>query len=97
MSESLLSGVDWQSMSVRCVVNGVTRQDGQLTEMFMTPHRLIAWVSQHLTLNAGDVVSLGTPPGVNALVHGDSLETMLCVDSEPVLRLHNPVEEMTSS
>lgn len=92
MSDELLSGVEWSRMSVRCIVNGTTRQDGQLTDMFMTPHRLIAWVSQHMTLNAGDVVSLGTPPGVNALVDGDVMQTLLCVDSQPVLRLHNPVE-----
>ena len=96
MRDSLLSAVDWKRMSVLCVVNGETRQDGRLTEMFMTPHRLIAWVSHHLTLNAGDVVSLGTPPGVNTLVEGDTVETILCVDSEPILRLQNSVEGVNS-
>ncbi len=92
MSEELLSNVDWKRLSVQCVVNGEVRQNGQLTEMFMEPFELIAWVSRHLTLYAGDVVSLGTPPGVNAIVHGDVLETILCVDSEPVMRLENTVE-----
>ena len=91
MSDELVTGVSWRRLSVRCLVNGELRQRGSLCDMYMEPFELIAWVSRHLTLNAGDVVSLGTPPGVNCLLAGDELQTMLCVDEQPTICISNRV------
>ena len=91
MSLEILERIAWQNLSVSCSVNGQLRQHGKLTEMFMTPFALLSWLSVQLTLNPGDVVALGTPPGVGVIKHGDSLETVLYADSQPRLTLTNPV------
>ena len=36
--------------------------------MRMSPFSLVAWVSQHMSLNQNDVVLLGTAPGVAPIV-----------------------------
>ena len=45
-------------------VNGELRQQANTAELLMPVAELVAYVSQFLTLNEGDVVSTGTPGGV---------------------------------
>lgn len=45
-------------------VNGQERQHASTADMIFKPHYLVAYVSQFMTLNAGDVIYTGTPPGV---------------------------------
>jgi len=39
--------------------------------------RLIGFIAEHFSLQAGDVISTGTPAGVGALQSGDTLELSL--------------------
>ena len=45
-------------------VNGEIRQDAGTAELVMPVADVVAYVSQFITLNAGDIVSTGTPGGV---------------------------------
>ena len=45
-------------------VNGEMRQQASTTELIMPVAELVAYTSRFLTLNAGDIVSTGTPGGV---------------------------------
>jgi 2,4-didehydro-3-deoxy-L-rhamnonate hydrolase len=45
-------------------VNGVTRQKSNTEQMVFGVADLVSYVSQFMTLLAGDVISTGTPPGV---------------------------------
>ena len=45
-------------------MNGELRQHASTAELIMPVAELVAYVSQFMTLNAGDVVSTGTPGGV---------------------------------
>ncbi|MBQ7024750.1 MAG: fumarylacetoacetate hydrolase family protein [Akkermansia sp.] len=45
-------------------VNGELRQDASTAELIMPVADLVAYVSRFITLNAGDIVSTGTPGGV---------------------------------
>lgn len=45
-------------------VSGVRRQDGSTKTMIFSVPTLIAYLSQFMTLEPGDVVTTGTPPGV---------------------------------
>ncbi len=45
-------------------VNGELRQHASTAELIWPVEKLVAYVSQFMTLNAGDVVSTGTPGGV---------------------------------
>jgi len=55
---------DPQKLSIRLDVNGRRYQDGSTATMVYTVPFLIAYLSQFMTLQPGDVVATHTPPGV---------------------------------
>ncbi len=55
---------DPQSLAIRCTVNGETRQDDTTANMVFSVARIIAFVTEAITLEPGDVIYTGTPPGV---------------------------------
>jgi 2-keto-4-pentenoate hydratase/2-oxohepta-3-ene-1,7-dioic acid hydratase in catechol pathway len=55
---------DPQKLPMWLKVNGETRQDGSTATMVFGVKHLVAYLSQFMSLNPGDIVSTGTPPGV---------------------------------
>jgi fumarylpyruvate hydrolase len=55
-------------------VNGETRQKGDLSEMIWNVPEMIAYLSNLITLRAGDLIMSGTPAGVGPVKRGDKLE-----------------------
>ncbi|MGB3866589.1 MAG: fumarylacetoacetate hydrolase family protein [Xanthobacteraceae bacterium] len=55
-------------------VNGVEKQNGNLTELIWSVPEIIAKLSEQVALDAGDIILTGTPAGVGALVPGDRIE-----------------------
>ena len=55
---------DPQSLSIGCSVNGEVVQDSSTAQMIFSVAELVAFVSRTITLEAGDVLATGTPPGV---------------------------------
>ncbi len=55
---------DVRALGLQLTVNGVLRQDGNTREMVFDVHFLVHYISQFMTLEAGDVISTGTPTGV---------------------------------
>jgi 2,4-didehydro-3-deoxy-L-rhamnonate hydrolase len=45
-------------------VNGVQMQKGNTSTMVFNCYYIVHYLSQFMTLEAGDVISTGTPPGV---------------------------------
>ena len=52
------------SLAMRLAVNGVQRQQGNTRTMIFDVPFLIHYLSQFMTLEPGDLISTGTPPGV---------------------------------
>ena len=73
--------------SVSVAVDGELVQTGRVGDMIVSPHELLAFVSDVMTLESGDVVMTGTPPGVGPLAGGQTV----VVEIEGVGRLANPV------
>ncbi|MCB0109714.1 MAG: fumarylacetoacetate hydrolase family protein, partial [Caldilineaceae bacterium] len=44
--------------------NGTLHQDASTGQMIFSPAEAIAFISQFITLEAGDVIATGTPAGV---------------------------------
>ncbi len=65
---------DFSRLEVVTRVNGVVRQRGSGAEMVFSVPALLAYISQVMTLEAGDIVATGTPAGVGPLVPGDTVE-----------------------
>ena len=55
---------DPQTLAVRCRVNGETMQDGHTSLMIWSVAELIAFVSETISLEPGDVIATGTPAGI---------------------------------
>jgi len=68
---------DLYNLSLRLDVNGETRQDGNTKDLLFSFERIIAFVSQYITLKKGDLIFTGTPPGVSKVNVGDRLEGYL--------------------
>ncbi len=79
-------------LSLTTRINGKTRQQGLSRDMIFDLPTLISYVSNIMTLNAGDVILTGTPEGVGPLSPGDLIEVQV-QDLPPLI---NPVELRSS-
>ena len=55
---------DPQNLKMWLTVDGVSRQDGSTKTMIFTVPFLVHYISQFMSLQPGDIISTGTPPGV---------------------------------
>lgn len=83
-----------RQLAIRTSVNGEVRQRGSLSDLIFDIPTLIATLSSVMTLESGDVIATGTPPGVGAgfdppryLRPGDVVEVTI----DPIGTLANPV------
>jgi acylpyruvate hydrolase len=86
---------DPQTLPIRCSVNGRVLQNSNTSMMIFGVRQLIAFISEGITLEAGDVISTGTPHGVGFaqkppvfLKDGDEV----IVEVEGIGKLSNPVK-----
>jgi 2-keto-4-pentenoate hydratase/2-oxohepta-3-ene-1,7-dioic acid hydratase in catechol pathway len=84
---------DPQDLAIRCRLNGRVVQESRTRHMIFSIPRILAFVSRNFTLEAGDLISTGTPSGVGPLHHGDTVE----VEIEGIGTLSNPVREEARS
>ncbi len=80
---------DPQNLDICCRLNGKTVQDSNTRHMIFKIPEIIAFISKHFTMEAGDIIMTGTPAGVGAIKHGDLVE----VEIEGIGTLSNPVIE----
>jgi 2-keto-4-pentenoate hydratase/2-oxohepta-3-ene-1,7-dioic acid hydratase in catechol pathway/regulator of RNase E activity RraA len=66
--------VDPAALRVRTWVNGDLRQDDTTAGLIFPLAQLVADLSQHFTLEPGDVILTGTPAGSSVIVPGDVVE-----------------------
>ena len=85
---------DTSRLRIQCRINGETMQDSTTQELIFQPAQLVSYISQVMTLDPGDVIYTGTPPGVGMartpprfLREGDVVE----IEIESVGILSNPV------
>jgi len=64
-------------LEISCTVNGELRQRANTQQMVFSPAFLIAYITQVMTLEPGDIIMTGTPSGVGPLHPGDSVEVSI--------------------
>ena len=79
--------LDPSNLKVRSYLNGFLRQDSSTSELIFPVPEIVSFVSQVMTLEPGDVIATGTPPGIGPLSSGDLIE----VEIEGIGRLKNYV------
>jgi 2-keto-4-pentenoate hydratase/2-oxohepta-3-ene-1,7-dioic acid hydratase in catechol pathway len=57
---------DPQKLAIRAILNGETMQDSTTANMVFGVAEIIAYVTQTITLEPGDLIATGTPAGVGA-------------------------------
>jgi 2-keto-4-pentenoate hydratase/2-oxohepta-3-ene-1,7-dioic acid hydratase in catechol pathway len=73
----VVTGVDPADLSIVVEVSGQVRQDGRTRDMIFPVAELVAYISQVMTLEPGDLISTGTPHGVSPLVPGDRVSVII--------------------
>ncbi len=75
--------VDPGALRVRTWVNGELRQDDTTAGLLFPLAQLVADLSQHVTLEPGDIVLTGTPAGSSVVVPGDVVEVEVDAPGTP--------------
>ena len=65
---------DPQNVELWLKVNGELRQKASTSEMIFTIPHLVSWVSNWISLEPGDLLLTGTPPGVGPVRAGDVIQ-----------------------
>ncbi len=55
---------DVQNLNMELKLNGQIMQKGNTNKMIFTIKYIVSYLSQFMTLNPGDIITTGTPPGV---------------------------------
>ncbi len=79
--------VPLESLRVRTLLDGEVKQDAPVTDMIFPVPDIIAYVTQFLTLEAGDLIATGTPAGVGPMQPGSEVH----VEIEGIGLLRNTV------
>lgn len=64
---------DPQNLKMWLTVDGVSRQNGSSKTMIFTVPFLVHYISQFMSLQPGDIISTGTPPGVGLGIKPDPI------------------------
>ena len=90
--DELPPGAD--GLGIQARLNGEVLQDGNTDDMIFSVATIVSTVSQVMTLEPGDIIPTGTPPGVGVsrspqvwMKHGDVCE----IEIEGIGTLRNPV------
>ena len=75
------------SIKIQSKVNGELRQNGNTGDFIFDISTVIGYISKIMALDAGDVITTGTPAGVGPLEAGDVVE----ITCEGIGTLSNPV------
>ena len=78
---------DPQDLALKTFVNGEIRQNSNTSDMIFSCDEIISYISQHMTLEPGDLILTGSPAGVGKLSAGDEVEVEILGYS----RVKNPV------
>ncbi|KXG74323.1 Ureidoglycolate lyase [Fervidicola ferrireducens] len=81
----IATNVDGDNLAIRMYHNGKLVQDSNTSDMIFSVAKLVSFVSHIMTLNPGDLISTGTPPGKGTLNPGDIVEAEI----EGIGRLRN--------
>ena len=68
---------DLSDVTLRCAVDGVVRQDADISSLIWGVERFVSYVSSVTTLEAGDIITTGTPAGVGEIACGNRIEVTI--------------------
>jgi len=79
--------LDPSNLRIQAILNGEVRQLSSTENLIFNVADLVAYVSQIMTLEPGDVIMTGTPSGVGPMQKGDRI----AIEIQGIGRLENIV------
>jgi len=61
------------NLKIECLVNGELKQSASTSDLIHSVTKLVSFISQHMTLEPGDLIATGTPKGIGELKPGDEV------------------------
>ena len=89
MGPCVVTDLDISNLHIECRINGEVRQSHSTSDLLFRPEQVVSLLSQMGTLNPGDVISMGSPPGMTWMKDGDICE----VEIEGIGVLRNYVKD----
>jgi 2-keto-4-pentenoate hydratase/2-oxohepta-3-ene-1,7-dioic acid hydratase in catechol pathway len=87
LGPAIVQGLQYNDLLLESRVNGEVRQSQRTRDMLFDIPTMVSYISQFVTLFAGDVIYTGTPAKTRAMQPGDVVE----VEIEGIGVLRNPV------
>jgi len=66
--------VDPSSLKIETILNGNVVQSGNTENLIFSVEKLVAFISNVMTLLPGDIIATGTPAGIGPIKEGDTVE-----------------------
>lgn len=73
------------NVNIKLYLNGELKQNSNTSNFIFKTKKLVSFISKIMTLNRGDIITTGTPPGVGPMKKGDKVE----VEIENIGKLTN--------
>lgn len=73
----IITDLDPSNLEIEMCLNGTKTQSGKTSDMIFDVASLVSYISGVMTLNPGDVIITGTPPGTGLLKPGDYLKARI--------------------
>ncbi len=73
----LETDLDPADLLVESYLNGERRQSSQTSQFIFGIEHLVSFISRVMTLEAGDLIITGTPPGIGPMRPGDEIEVRI--------------------
>ena len=74
LGPAVVTGLNYLDLRVQTRLNGETMQDQSSIDHIHDIHAILSYVSQYVTLHAGDIIYTGTPGATAAMKPGDVVE-----------------------
>ena len=84
----LETSLEPKDLAIKTYLNGELKQDARTSDMVYDPYAILSYISQSMTLDAGDLILTGTPVGNGEMHPGDEI----VVEIEGIGKLKNFVK-----
>jgi len=69
--------VEIANLRVQTFVDGLKKQDAPITDMLFGVYEILGYITAFMTLEPGDLIATGTPPGVGPLQPGAKVQVLI--------------------
>ncbi|OED29594.1 fumarylacetoacetate hydrolase family protein [Methanosphaera sp. WGK6] len=84
----VVTNIDSSNLNIKSEVNGNIKQNSNTRNMIFSSLDLVKYISNIMTLNPGDIIATGTPPGIDHLQKNDKVTITI----EKIGKLQNIVK-----